>query len=191
METAAGRDILPPVYNTAIEHSQHTGSPGPRRPVNQRRLRFLLLALGLCGLLSSGCRSAHPTASGGSAVMVIEGKVPDEIGDVIAEGFRHQGYTLVRRDKAGLTFEKEGSAMSNFAYGSWLGGTTVWVRVKVSIVLAGDAGSRLECRGFRVTNKGDAIEEEVELRSGPWQKIVADAAHRLGAHPSNFATPPE
>lgn len=180
METAAGRDILPQVYNTAINHSQHAASPGARRPKQHRRLRFLLLALGLCGLLGFGCRSAHSSASGGSTSLMIQGKATDEIADVVAEGFRHEGYALVQREKASLTFEKEGSGMNNFAYGSWLGGTTVWVRVKVSIVPAGEDGRRLETEGWRVTHKGESIEEAVQRRSGPWQKLVEEAARQLG-----------
>ena len=93
----------------------------------------LLLVAG-CLVSASGCRSTGATPSASFASVVISGNTPGQIRNEAVEVFTHDGYTVTRADPGNLVFEKEGSRMNNFAYGSWIGDTPVWMRVKAAIV---------------------------------------------------------
>ena len=85
-------------------------------------------------------------------------------------------------DPRSMVFEKEGSSMNNFAYGSWLGDSKVWIRVKGSVILIGERRSRLECTAFLVRDIGSATEEELPVRGmhrGQYQKLLDQVAQRL------------
>lgn len=135
-----------------------------------------------CALGCLGCQSADKMVSASFASVVISGNTPGQIRDAVVEIFRENGYKAAQTDPAGLIFEKEGSRMNNFAYGSWLGGTPVWFRVKAAIVPVGEMTFRLHCKAYMVQDKGGATEEEVELsryRSGPYQKLLNEVAKHL------------
>jgi hypothetical protein len=133
-------------------------------------------------LLSAGCASAGKPASTGFASVLISGNTPGQIRDAASAVFRENGYRVAQADAGGLIFEKKASRMDNFAYGSWLGDTPVWIRVKASVVPAGEMSFRLQCAAYMVHDMGSATEEEValsHLHRGPYQKLMDDVAKRF------------
>lgn len=140
--------------------------------------------LSICVLAcGSGCRSAAAHSAPGFASVVISGNTPGQIRDAAVDVFVHDGYIATEKeDPANLVFEKEGSKMSNFAYGSWMGDTPVWMRVKATIVPVGDMRSRLQCHAYRVRDRGSAAEEELpisRLHRGQYQKLLDEVAQRF------------
>ena len=143
----------------------------------------LLLLLICCLACASGCRSAGAHSAGGFASVVISGNTPGQIRDAAVEVFARDGYIATQKDDPGnLVFEKEGSKMSNFAYGNWMGDTPIWMRVKAAIVPAGEMRSRLQCHAFLVRDRGSAAEEELpvsRLHRGQYQKLLEEVAQRF------------
>jgi hypothetical protein len=140
----------------------------------------LLLAIGLGGLLAAGCRTTDKSAAGGFAWVVIHGNTPGQINDVAREVFREHGYQSAPTRSDDLVFEIKGSRLDEVAYGSWMGETPVWLRVKTAIVPVGEAVFRLECKAYRVEDKGASTEEETKLwRRHPYQKLLDQVALRL------------
>jgi hypothetical protein len=104
------------------------------------------------------------------------------------EVFAGDGYKMAKSDLMSPVFEKEGSKMNNFSYGSWLGDTPVYVRVKTRIVPLAEMSYRLGCKAYMVRDIGSTLEEEIALsglRSGPYQKLLDQVASRLNPLPSN------
>lgn len=114
---------------------------------------------------------------------MLPGNTPGQIGEAVVEVFNGRGYTTVQAGLLDLVFEKKGSRMNNFAYGSWMGEEPIWVRVKLRIVAAGEQVYRLDCRACLVKDKGSAAEEEIKinrLHRGPYEKLMDEVAARLG-----------
>ena len=82
-----------------------------------------------------------------------------------------------------MVFEKEGSRWDQIAYGSWVNDTSVWIRVRVSMVPLSDGSFRLQCQAFKVRNKGDPLtEDQVRIgnsQSKPYQALLDKVAERL------------
>lgn len=141
-----------------------------------------LLFLATCWFVGNGCRSTRESGAAGFAMVLISGNTPGQIGAVAVDVFREQGYLVSQDDPSSLVFEKKASAMSNIAYGSWLGDTPIWLRVKAAVVPAGEMTFRLQCAAYRVSDKGSAAEEEVaisHLGNRPYQKLLDEVARRL------------
>jgi hypothetical protein len=140
----------------------------------------LLLAICLVGL--SGCESTDKPKDTILASVIISGNTPGQIREAVKEVFRENGYQVSQTDAGGLILEKEASRMSNLAYGSWLGDSSVWIRVKTSIVPDGEMAFRLECSAFLVRDKGSAAEEELgqgKLHKKQYQKLLEEVAARF------------
>ena len=140
---------------------------------------LLLLALWLLGL---GCRSAEKTGESNFAWVVISGNTRGQIADAAMEVFGEHGYKSTQIDPTRLIFEKVGTKMNNFAYGSWMGDTPIWIRVKTTIVPAGEMTYRLQCNAYLVRDRGSAAEEEVtinHLHKGTYQKLLNEVAERF------------
>ena len=140
-----------------------------------------IAVLWLLCLISAGCHSTSQTASN-FASTTISGNTPGQIRDAAVSVFQADGYQAIRIDPAGLIFEKEGSRMNEIAYGNWLGDIPVWVRVKASVVSAGEMVYRLQCQAFMVRDRGTGAEEEVALSSlhrGAYQKLLDKVAQQL------------
>ena len=102
------------------------------------------------------------------ASVEIRGNTPGQIVDGALAVFGEKGYTVAQPGLTRLVCEKEGSTMRNLAYGNWIQDTPIWIRVKVSIVAAGEATCRLECHALMVRGKGEPVEEEISISlSGP------------------------
>ncbi|HRT10777.1 MAG TPA: hypothetical protein P5233_20525 [Candidatus Paceibacterota bacterium] len=142
-----------------------------------------LLAVSLAVFLG-GCSSPEKGSSNGFASVTIRGNTPGQISEAAIAVFTEAGYTVVVPGRTRLVFEKQGSSMNNLAYGSWLGDTPVWIRVRASVVPAGEATYRLECRAWMVRDHGANLEEEVKVSSlarGTYQKLLDEVARRLGS----------
>jgi len=97
--------------------------------------------------------------------------------------FQKNGYKARQTDPSSLVFEKQGSRMNNFAYGSWMGDTPVWIRVKGNVLPVGQMTYRLECTPYLVRDIGTGAEEELPvngLHRAPYQKLLDEVALRLG-----------
>jgi hypothetical protein len=143
----------------------------------------LLLVAGVLAC-ASGCHSTGAPASASFASVVISGNTPGQIRDAAVAVFTHEGYTVTQTDPGNLVFEKEGSKMNNFAYGSWIGDTPVWMRVKAAIVPLGEMNCRLQCHAYLVRDRGSATEEEIavsRLHKGQYQKLVDEVAKRFAS----------
>jgi hypothetical protein len=130
----------------------------------------------------SGCRSIGKPNSASFASVEIKGRTPTEIRDATVSVFRDDGYSTVFAGTTDLVFEQEGSRMNKVAYGDWVGGSSVYVRVKASIVPLSESDYRLQCTAYMVRNKGTGIEDEVRLanvRSGPYQRLLKKVAGQL------------
>ena len=163
-------------------------NPSCPQDASRRRLAiFVLLVVCLAGLIASGCRSARKPASARFAAVELQGNTPGQIRKVAAEVFRTNGYKVVTTGLTNLIFEKEGTTMNNVAYGNWMGGTPVWVRVKGEIVPVSEGIFRLQCHAYMVRDKGSAaFEEETQLsnfRRRPYQRLLDQVAMRLKSGP--------
>jgi hypothetical protein len=134
-----------------------------------------------CLLLMMGCRSTEKSPKPFASV-TITGNTPGQIREAATDVFHSNGYHASEPAPGKLLFEKRGGAMSNFAYGSWLGDDPVWIRVKALIMPAGEMTYRLQCSAFMVRDRGGATEEEValtRLHHGSYQKLLDEVANRL------------
>ena len=142
-------------------------------------------ALGLCGIIASGCQSTSRRTLPSFASVEIHGNTPGQIGDMGVVVFEEKGYKLASRDLTRLVFEKQGSHLRNLAYGNWLGGPPIWIRVKASIVPTGQAAFKLECQAFMIRGRGEPLEEEIaisNINAGPYQKLLDEVAGRLAGN---------
>jgi hypothetical protein len=129
-----------------------------------------------------GCHSTDSSSPARFASVVISGNTPGQIRDAAMEVFGDNGYRAASTDPSAMVFEKEGSSMNNFAYGSWLGDSRVWIRVKAGIIMTGERRNLLECTAFLVRDIGSAAEEELPVRGmhrGQYQKLLDQVASRL------------
>jgi hypothetical protein len=132
----------------------------------------------------AGCSSPEQGSSSGFAAVTIKGNTPGQISEAAIAVFTEAGYRVVVPGRTRLVFEKEGSSMNNLAYGSWMDETPVWVRVRASILPAGEATHRLECRAWMVRDHGSRLEDEVKvspMARGTYQKLLEEVARRLGS----------
>ncbi len=153
-------------------------------PLSRLKARAVAGALALLlALPAAGCRSLGKPYSARFASVEIPGRSPAQIRDATVAVFRDERYAVASAGLTDLVFEREASGFSNVAYGNWMGGTPVYVRVKVAIVPLADGVHRLQCDAYMVRDKGDAlVEEEVKLsiaHGGPYQKLLDKAAGRL------------
>ena len=148
--------------------------------------RGVLLALAGLALATTGCGTFDKAPASKFASVRIEGNTPGQIRDAAAAVFRDHGFK-VTLGKTNLVCEKEGSGMDNFAYGNWMGGEPVWLRVKVTIVPLSEGTFRLQCLAYKVRDKGSfAFEEEVQvsrMSSRPYRKMLEEVAARLRGPP--------
>ena len=136
----------------------------------------------VCLLVSAGCASTGKSTAPNFASVLISGNTPGQIRVAASDVFRENGYRVAQADAGGLVFEKKASRMDNFAYGSWLGDIPVWIRVKGSVVPAGEMSFRLQCAAYMVHDMGSATEEEAalsRLHRGPYQKLLDEVAKRF------------
>lgn len=153
---------------------------------------LLTTAVLLFGLLGTGCHTTPnpPAAEAVTAAVQIRGNTPGQITQMVTEVFQEHGYTQGSKRAGALVFEKPGSKLSNLAYGSWLGETPVWVRVKLSIIPSGEQQYTLRCQAYRVQDKGSSTEEELKIGkmgNGPYQKLLEEVASRF--KPTDVAWP--
>lgn len=157
---------------------------GERRRNGHGPLGFLVwLAVAICWVAVSGCRSTEGGSPKALAAVVLRGNTPGQISQATEAVFREHGYLAAEEALDHLVFEKKGTRMENIEYGSWLGDEPVWVRVKVSIVPVGETAFRLQCRAFLVTNRGSGAEQELEIgrmHAGAYRKLLQEVAARLG-----------
>jgi hypothetical protein len=131
--------------------------------------------------VGTGCQSADQKASNLASV-VISGNTPGQIREAAKDVFVKNGYEPARTGPAGLIFEKQGSSMSNFAYGNWMGDAPIWMRVKLNIVPAGEMAYRLQCSAYIIRDRGGATEEELpvsKVHKGRYKKLLEEVAQRF------------
>jgi hypothetical protein len=149
------------------------------------RLQFLVTGAVAVIISTSllGCKSLDKTATESFASVRIDGHTPEQIRGATAVVFQQDGYTAVEVRKPEMVFEKEGSRWDQIAYGSWVNDADVWVRVRVSVVPLSGGEFRLQCRAFKVRNKGDPLtEEQVRMRSAqskPFQVLLDKVSGQL------------
>jgi hypothetical protein len=132
-------------------------------------------------LLLSACRSTDQNGPTPLASVLISGNTPGQIRDAAGEVFLANGYKVRESPDGTMIFDKPGGSMSNFAYGSW-GGDPVWIRVKASVLPAGEMKNKLQCAAFVVKDRNGSTEEEITLshiHSGPYQKLLDQVAARF------------
>ena len=154
-----------------------------------RALRVSILAINPCLIAclllyagAAGCRSTEKSAAERFASVVISGNTPGQIRDATMEVFGRNGYKTVDSSPGNLVFEKQGSHMNNFVYGSWLSDDPVWIRVKAAIVPAGEMRYRLQCAAYMVRDKDGSTEEQLALthvHHGAYQKMLDEVAERF------------
>jgi hypothetical protein len=149
--------------------------------LSHRTLWRCALALSVCVSVLTGCGSADKTLGPRTASVDIRLNTPRQISEVVQAVFHDQGYVLVHTERLKLVFEKEASAAASLAYGSWMD-KTVWVRVKVSMTLAGEETVHVQAIAFHVQERGTSIEKEIPergLQPKPFQKLLDEVARRL------------
>ncbi len=134
-------------------------------------------------LVLSACRSTETTTGPTPlASVLITGNTPGQIRTVTTDVFRENGFKAVESDTGPMVFEKQGGSMSNFAYGSWWGDDPIWVRVKASVVPAGEMTYRLQCIALVVRDRNGSTEEELSLsrlHHHSYQKLLDEVARRF------------
>jgi hypothetical protein len=153
----------------------------------------LVLAAGLLGLTTQGCRSSKKPESARFASVEIRGFGADQISTRVQQVFREDGYSLAQENEQELIFEKKASTYNNIAYGNWLE-SVVWVRVKVKIVYLEESCYRVECHAYLLRDHGANTEEEMavsSVRSHPYQKLLNKVAELMAPHkPAGKNAPP-
>lgn len=138
--------------------------------------------LAMCLLCVQGCRSTSEPGDRAIASVLISGNTPGQIRDAALEVFTANGYKTVDSSPGNLVFEKPGGHMTNFTYGSWLGDDPLWIRVKASILPAGEMTYRFGCSAFLVKDKGGSTEEQSPLgrvHRRSYQKLLDEVAVRF------------
>jgi hypothetical protein len=155
------------------------GGVGPR---GLGRRILALVTLGCCALAGQGCRSTGQLNPVPFAAVEIPGNTPGQVAEAATEVFREHGYQLAEPGRTNLVFEKKAGGWNNLAYGSWLGDTPIWVRVKVRIFPLVGPGCELECRAFLVNEKDSATEEERPVsrrHRSQYQQLLEEIAKRF------------
>jgi hypothetical protein len=145
----------------------------------------LLCIYALLALAGAGCGLTKP-GSASFASVTIKGHPPDEIAGVTAQVFQEDGYVGGSMKGHPMVFQKEGSRMTDMAYGgvadTFYGAKTL-VRVKVDIVTLGADSHRLQCQAYVVKDAGDSFFEEEQrltnVRRGPYQSLLNKVAKQL------------
>jgi hypothetical protein len=140
----------------------------------------LLLVICLCA--GDGCQTSDKSVTASFASVTITGSTPRQIRNVAVQVFDDNGYKVAEREPTHMVFEKEGTRMNNLAYGTWLNDKPVYVRVKASVVSAGEKTYCLQCTAYMVQDIGTGTEEEIAvsyLHRKTYQKLLDDVAKRL------------
>jgi hypothetical protein len=157
-------------------------------PSLSAKLQYALLipALGaVLALTGAGCGATKP-GSASFASVVIKGHSPQEIATVTAKVFEADGWAGGSMKGHPIVFQKEGSRMTDLAYGgvadTYYGAKTV-VRVKMDLVSLGEDSHRLQCQAFIVKDPGDPFFSQEQrlanVRSGPYQSLLNKVAKQL------------
>ncbi len=143
------------------------------------RVPGFALSLAL-GLLAAGCsttgKGEKPFAS-----VEIHGNTPGQVKAAAIEVFRGHGYTVTQSPRGRLICEKPASKLTDLAYGGWGGEAPLYMRVTVSVIPVAEETCRVECRAYRVEDRGGPTEKAVPLsaHSGVYQKLLEEIAARL------------
>jgi len=149
--------------------------------LNALRIVTLLASLSFATLMDAGCGLTKPNSASFASVK-IKDSTPEKIRDATVAVFREDGYTVVSATTNEFVFVQEGSRMNKFAYGDWVGGGSVYVRVRGAIVPLSDGVYRLQCTAYMVQDYGTMMEDEQRLanfRSHPWQRLLDKVKDRL------------
>jgi hypothetical protein len=144
-----------------------------------------LLLVVLLALAGPGCGITKPSGASFASV-TINGHTPEEIARATVRVFEEDGYRGGSMPGHPMVFQKEGSRMSDIAYGgvadTFYGAKTM-VRVKVDIVRLGEASHRLQCQAYMVRDAGDSFFEDEQklanIRSGPYRSLLNKVARQL------------
>ena len=148
-----------------------------------RRSTITTLLEGLLGLCLTGCQSVDKPYSASFASVEFKWRTPQQIREAAISVFQEDGYSVQAAGPSDLVFQKEGSRANKVAYGNWVGGPPVYVRVKTAIVPVSEGVYRLQCNAYMVRDANDShMQDEVKLaniRSGPYQSLLNKVAKRL------------
>jgi len=143
---------------------------------------ILLLSLA-GGLFTTGCHLGRP-ASASFASVLIHGKTAAQIHDATTAVFKANEYQ--ENPPEGWIFEREATQGETLAYGGLYSArysVATIVRVRVKLVVVGEAAQRLQCQAFIVTDAKDPLmSREIQLgnfRSEPYQELLDEVAKRL------------
>jgi hypothetical protein len=144
-------------------------------------LKMVCLIAGLIAALSlTGCHSDLPVSS--FASVQFHGCTPEQIRDATVAVFNESGYQAPMTAPVQMVFEKEGSNSDQWRYGGWSGDSSVWVRVRASIVSQTDGSLRLEAQAYMVRSKNQIGEEEQRVphyHREPFQELLNKVSVRL------------
>lgn len=160
----------------------------PNPSIRSSKLQFTLLVPALAALFAlavAGCGATKP-GSASFASVVIKGHSPQEIARVTAQVFQEDGWVGGSMKGHPMVFQKEGSRMTDLAYGgvadTYYGAKTV-VRVKMDLVTLGEDSHRLQCQAFIVKDPGDPFFSQEQrlanVRSGHYQSLLNKVAKQL------------
>jgi len=141
----------------------------------------LVASLSFVAFLGAGCHLGKPNSASFASVE-IKDSTPEKIIAATVAVFQEDGYTTVSAAPGGFVFAEEGSRMNKFAYGDWVGGGSVYVRVRGEIVPLSGGVYRLQCTAYMVQDYGTMMEDEQRLaniRSRPWQRLLNKVKDRL------------
>ena len=128
-----------------------------------RRLAALVLAAAL-GFATTGCRSVTMPYSASFASVQIQNRTAIQIRDATVSVFQQDGYSVAALGPKDVVFEKEGTKMDKWAYGNWVGGAPVYIKVVAVLVPLPPTRYRLQCNAFVVRNPGDpTFEDDIKL----------------------------
>ena len=148
-----------------------------------RQIFATATVLAVLGISSIGCRSVTQPEGASFASVVIKGRMGAETRAATVAVFQEDGYTPLGVGMTEFVFQKEGSKMNKVAYGNWVGGPAVYVRVKVQLVVVSPGVDRLQCKAYMVRNQGDSFfEEDIKLSNvhrRPYQDLLNQVAKRL------------
>jgi len=146
---------------------------------------FGTLLAALLAFVGAGCGATKPSGASFASV-TIKGHSKNDIARVTAQVFQEDGYRGGSMKGHPMVFQKEGSRMTDLAYGgvadTYYGAKTL-VRVKVDIVTLGEDSHRLQCQAYVVKDAGDSFFEDEQklanIRSGPYQSLLNKVAKQL------------
>jgi hypothetical protein len=164
-------------------------SPG-EFPKGARMVRWYCLVT-LLAVVCLGCRSSRVNEPAGGVSIELRGNTPGQIFMAAQEVYATNGYYTKLLSPLRMWCEKPASKMSNLAYGDWLPGNPLYIRVKLTLVEHGEAQYRLHSQAFKLTDRGGLLEEEKLIRSGTgtYKKLLDELAAHLRGSGGYF--PPE